>query len=354
MDGRERIPTGTRAVVLIILMATLVAGCSVSERASPNGSPSGPPGSEATKTAGASPEEPADPQAWLDELALGTGVGAVALVESPGKVWRGASGTAGDGQPPDPSDAFPIISTTKTFTAAVVLQLVGEGRVALDDSVERWLPGQVETGEQVTIRQLLNHTSGLGGQPNQHHYANENYDILARLVEVVTGDSFDAVLRDRIFLPLGLEHTTVTTLLTHPEIEATTWLGEPAHVTSPPTSGAMGIVSTTADVATFFGALLGGEVLADRELSEMLTTVDAMTDVDSALGAGTNAGAGLGIFSVELPCGVAWGHGGEGNTYSNYVFASEDGSRIVIVAQNRRGWPLANATAAEMFCHNSD
>ena len=212
------------------------------------------------------PDPSVDLQGWLDALAPGPGIGAVALVESGGDEWRGVSGTAGDGRPPAPDDSFPIIGTTETFTATVVLQLVGEGRVALDNNVERWLPGQVENGERVTIRQLLNHTSGLGGPQGQHHYSHDNYFFLARLVEVLTGEPLDVVLRDRIFLPLQLEHTTMTTLLTQPQIDATNWLGAPADVTSPPVSGAGGIVSTTADLATFFGALLGGDLLGEREL----------------------------------------------------------------------------------------
>ncbi len=298
------------------------------------------------------PDPSVDLQGWLDALAPGPGIGAVALVESGGDEWRGVSGTAGDGRPPAPDDSFLIIGTTETFTATVVLQLVGEGRVALDNNVERWLPGQVENGEGVTIRQLLNHTSGLGGPQGQHHYSHDNYFFLARLVEVLTGEPLDVVLRDRIFLPLQLEHTTMTTLLTQPQIDATNWLGAPADVTSPPVSGAGGIVSTTADLATFFGALLGGDLLGERELAEMLTTVDAMTDVASAHGAGTMARAGLGIFSFGLPCGVAWGHGGYHQPYSNWVLASEDGSRIVAVAQNRMGFELAHATAVQMFCHS--
>src|SRR5690348_6921627 len=59
------------------------------------------------------------------------------------------------------NDRFRVASLAKTYTATVVLQLVGEGKLRLTDTVERWLPGLVPGGDKINIRQLLNHTSGL-------------------------------------------------------------------------------------------------------------------------------------------------------------------------------------------------
>ena len=81
----------------------------------------------------------------------------------------------------------------------------------------------------------------------------------------------------------------------------------------------------------------------------MLKTVDTGSEQLARQGPG-HAWAGLGIFGIELDCGVPWGHGGDYPAYSNQVLVSRDGSKVVIVAQNVMGWPRASATAAEMYC----
>ena len=132
---------------------------------------------------------------------------------------------------------------TKTFVATVVLQLVGEGKAQLSDPVEHWVPGLVPQGRAITLRQLLNHTSGLYDytddpaytrsrianprrvwQPRQlvtiavRHkplfrpgsdwaYSNTNYVLLGLVAEAVTSRSLVDELRSRIFRPLGLSST---------------------------------------------------------------------------------------------------------------------------------------------------
>jgi CubicO group peptidase (beta-lactamase class C family) len=86
------------------------------------------------------------------------------LTSSRAWVRRPVALLAGDlraNRPARAGDRFRVGSVTKSFVATVVLQLVGEGRLSLDDTLERWLPGLVPNGEQITVRQLLNHTSGL-------------------------------------------------------------------------------------------------------------------------------------------------------------------------------------------------
>jgi len=125
---------------------------------------------------------------------------------------------------------------TKSFVAILVLQLVGEGRLSLDDNLERWLPGLVPKGEQITVRELLNHTSGLYNytddlpepprrfRPQQlvaiatdhkplfapgteFSYSNTNYILAGLHVERVTGQRLADQLEQRIFQPLGLDDT---------------------------------------------------------------------------------------------------------------------------------------------------
>ena len=96
-------------------------------------------------------------------------------------VWTGASGVADlrTGRPIRPGDRFRAGYLTVPFVATVVLQLVGEGRLSLSDTVERWLPGILPYGDQITVRQLLNHTSGV-----------PDYWTSCRVVALFRGDRF--------------------------------------------------------------------------------------------------------------------------------------------------------------------
>jgi D-alanyl-D-alanine carboxypeptidase len=287
---------------------------------------------------------------------IGERFGAVALVQTQKRIWRGASGYAAPQRRAAPENRFGIGSTTKTFVATVVLQLMGEGRLSLEDKVGRWLPGRVRGGRRITIRELLNHTSGLqdvafalpprNAQPpllfqpgTAHRYTNVNYVILGLIVEKVTGRSLDLVVRQRIFRPLDLEDTSYGTAIPPRDRSTPAWLGTPMESVGP-VRGAGGIVSTTADLATFFRALLRGELFEHRLLAEMTETVNT----------GTEFRAGLGIFQADLPCGSPWGHGGDMPSYSNQVLVSRDGSTVVVVARNTNGWSDVKAVAEEMYC----
>lgn len=208
------------------------------------------------------------------------------------------------------------------------------------------------------MRQLLNHTSGLpqdvsGSLPprgaqlpllarpgSAHSYSNLNYAVLGLIVENVTGHRLERVVRDRIFRPLRLADTSYGTaaMPAHSD-RRPAWLGAPEAADSP-ISGAAGIVSTSDDLARFFRALLGGELLPPGLLSEMTRTVYANPD----------ARAGLGLFRIDLPCGSAWGHGGDESAYSDQVLVARDASKIVVVAQNALGWQSVEAKAEELYC----
>src|SRR4051794_30700770 len=120
----------------------------------------------AAATASAAPHRlhRAQLQHALDAVVSGGAPGAIALVRDGRRSVRLVAGyrNLATRRPMRPRDRFRVGSVTKTFVATVVLQLAGEGRLALDDSVERWLPGAIPGGAGITIRQLLNHTSGLG------------------------------------------------------------------------------------------------------------------------------------------------------------------------------------------------
>ena len=273
------------------------------------------------------------------------------------------------GQPMRPQDKVHIASITKTFVATVVLQLAAEGRLSLHDSVQKWLPGVI-TGHgyhpaQITIRQLLQHTSGLrdytsepgfltpqslaktwqpqqlvniavrlGPPLNGWHYSNTNYILLGMIIAKVTGHSPITEIRRRIVVPLGLHDTTFP--LTSKQIPAPYAHGyfgpiDVTNLVSPSvawTAGAM--ISTIGDVARFYRALLTGRLLPPEQQRELLTTIP-VHDTGELFA----EHYGLGVYRVHLPCGTAWGHdGGYPGGFKTYAYTSPNGSRQAAIVYN--------------------
>ncbi|GAB2593129.1 serine hydrolase [Paractinoplanes abujensis] len=287
---------------------------------------------------------------------------------------------------------FRIGSFTKTYVAATLLQLVGEGKLTLEDKVDTWLPGLVRgngnDGRQITVRQLLQHTSGLpdylAGMPylfdqrlfEQHryegitsreavrlaltfprefapgtswNYSNTNYMLAGLIIEKVTGHSWRTAVRDRIVRPLGLTETTLpgndpnvpnphaVGYERFPGPDATPEdpdYGEPIDATrlNPTWGGAAGeIISTVDDGNTFLRALMRGRVLKPAQLAEMKRTV-AVSDEFRANWPG--ARYGLGLVFVPNSCGGSWAHGGDIHGFKTRNGVKPDGSRSVVVTIN--------------------
>lgn len=294
---------------------------------------------------------------------------------------------------PVPWDArFRIGSFTKTFVAATVLQLAGERRLSLDDTVERWLPGVVRgngnDGRKVTVRQLLQHTSGLPeylrGMPwlfdeksflehrfdtvtarqavdlamayppdfapgERWSYSNTNYMLAGLVIERVTGHTWQQEVERRIVRPLGLRHTTLPG--TSPDIprphavgyerfpgpdatEEDPDYGEPIDATrlNPSWGGAAGeAIGTTEDGNRFLQALVTGRVLQRAQLAEMLRTVPTSDEFRANW---PGARYGLGIMWVPNSCGGSWSHGGDIMGFKTRNGVTPDGSRSVMVSIN--------------------
>ncbi|MGW3328004.1 serine hydrolase domain-containing protein [Streptomyces virginiae] len=254
-------------------------------------------------------------------------------------------------------------STTKTFTAVVVLQLVSEGKVGLDDKVDTHLPGLVRgegiDGRGITVRQLLQHTSGIPDYEKEVDnaflqrryleprdildialrkkadfapgtswaYSNTNYVLAGLIVQRVTGRPLAEEVDKRVVRTVGLRHTSfpiagdTTIRERHPRGYHRESAGAPwRDVTDidPSASWAAGqMISTNSDLNRFYTALLAGELLEDAQLAEMRTTVP--------LG-DTGAGYGLGIMSRPLSCGgLYWGHGGDIMGYETRGGITDDG-----------------------------
>ncbi|KOV34089.1 beta-lactamase [Streptomyces sp. XY431] len=264
-------------------------------------------------------------------------------------------------------------SNTKAFVAVVVLQLVAEGRVGLDTAVDTYLPGLVRgdgfDGRNITVRQLLQHTSGLPDymdapaladfttiqyrwfEPRElldgalvqkarfpagtgWEYSNTNYLVAGLLIQKVTGRPFGEEVTKRVIDRIGLRHTYVpaageTALReTHPHGYLRTAPDAPlVDYTAMDASmawAAGAVVSTNTDLNTFYGALLAGRLLPAAQLAEMRTTVPA-----ELLGDGVRYG--LGIQSRPLTCGgLVWGHGGTSPGYRTRGGVTEDGRAVNI------------------------
>jgi D-alanyl-D-alanine carboxypeptidase len=315
--------------------------------------------------------------------------GALAFVRTPTRVRSAAAGAARL-QPRVPMravDRYRIASVTKTFVATIVLQLAGEGKLGVDDSVERWLPGVVPNGAAITLRHLLSHTSGLFNYTDDQglenailadpgrewsprellavaftheplfapganwSYSNTNYVLLGLVIEAVTGKKVDQELRERLFEPLALRSTSFPTGLSVEEPFAHGYFGLPGgalidltSVLSPSWSYAAGqIVSTAADVTTFFAALLKGRLLPAPLLTQMKT------------GSAVSAVYGLGLRTISTPCGRAFGHDGDFFAWHNVVWSTAKGRRVAVVMVNidtaHVPWSRVEAAGISALCY---
>ncbi|MFC6092560.1 serine hydrolase domain-containing protein [Saccharothrix lopnurensis] len=312
------------------------------------------------------------------EQVVAAGVpGSYAAVVDGGATWRGSAGV-GDlrtGRAPDPRGRVRVASVTKTFVAVVVLQLVGEGRLGLDDPIADHLPGLLPYAEPITVRQLLGHTSGVprdiahwqtleevdtkrweGFEPAElvrratdgvpllfapgtgFSYSNTGYTVLGLLVERITGRSLAGELERRVFRPLHLRDTSFPShqpFLPRPAARGYERLyGEQAPLTDVTTyvwsrlwaSG--NVISSPDDLNRFFRALLGGRLLPAEQLARMKEFREG------ALGP---IGYGLGLMRLPSPCGGPdlWGHGGDLPGYNTWSLHTTDLSGQVSAGMNQ-------------------
>jgi D-alanyl-D-alanine carboxypeptidase len=314
----------------------------------------------------------ANVQRALERVTAAGAPGAIALVRDGNQTFRLTSGYGNLEQKASmrPADRFRIGSVTKTFVATVVLQMAGEGKLGLGDTVERWLPGIVPNGKQITVRELLNHTSGIFDVTNDRgfiarvlwkptevwtprklvatataheplfapgatwSYSNTGYIVLGLIVEAASGKSIGTELERRIFEPL---HLHATSFARSPRIAGAYAHGYyPLDGTRPrdtsvfsqsSTWAAGAIVSTTDDLANFYRALLRGRLLRPGLLRAMETTVSVPADPNGG-------GSGLGLFETRLPCGRVWGHEGTTFGYKTIAYSSRDATRQIVAMVN--------------------
>jgi D-alanyl-D-alanine carboxypeptidase len=334
-------------------------------------------------------------QRVLDELvASGVAPGAAAYVSGPHGTWTGAAGVADAGtEQPMPADGrFRLESVTKIWIGTLVLLLAEDGRLALDDTVERHLPGLLPFGGRITLAQLLDHTSGIldtndvdetswpgmlarirdpalraealritaeavrdpavefppatwvrlaATQPlafepgTGFHYSNIGYEVLGLVAEEAGGAPLARLLEERIARPLGLRASAYDP---HADIAGPHVRGYSVGAdgqlveTTRWTRGvgaAGGIVSNAADTARFLQALMRGELLGPASLAAMTEPRPAASSRSYGLGIGVGQPGCAGL-------GPAYGHNGGGDGFTASVWVSRDGSRVAVVLANGR------------------
>jgi D-alanyl-D-alanine carboxypeptidase len=261
-------------------------------------------------------------------------------------------------------------SVTKSFTAVVIMQLVEEGKLSLDETIDAWFPNQ-PNADKITVRMLLSHTSGLANyisfenvmdykwvdewtplelvaeanrmapvdEPGSRvaHYSNTNYILLGLIVEAITGNSWTKEVRSRIIEPLALENTTFLG-------EEGVWGGRmvagyartpdgyisslefPWYPHASTTWAAGAVVSTVADLLTFAGALFDGKLVSKETLAEMATPLAKETETGLLWGLG-------GATLEDLPPG-AFGMGGDIPGYHAFFVGIQDTSSVVAALVN--------------------
>ena len=285
--------------------------------------------------------------------------------------------------PVDPRSRFRIGSLTKPFVATVVLQLVGEGRVELDAPVERYLPGVVRgadnDGRQITVRQLLQHTSGLPdvldymsplevlkdplrhwearelvdiALPHQREfepgkgwgYSNTNYLLAGMIIESATGHPYGEEIRRRVIRPLGLHDTFVPTDAPgipgpHPRgyVRPQSDLVDITRLNPTVAGAGGGMISSASDLNRFMAAVLRGRLLKPAQLREMLTTRP------TGRTSGSEYGLGLEWIPVKNSSTCKdgfWSHDGDMLGFSARTGATTHGRQAtVMVNLNPGGGP---------------
>lgn len=300
------------------------------------------------------------------------------------------TGDLATGKPVDTAGLFRVGSITKTFTAVLVLQLVAEHKVALDAPANRYLPsGVLPARSAVTVRELLDHTSGLydytedlltgdtvtayqkfryriyrprdlvadavrHGQQfppgSRYNYSNTNFVVLGLLVEHVTGRPYASVLRGRIIEPLGLTHTRFVvprTTIDGPHAvgyltddNRANPLFDATNQTASWIWSAGAAISSTADLNRFLHALTTGRLLPPAQLAQMERTIAVSA----------TSRYGLGLREYDLSCGVrVFGHDGIIEGYQTYTYTTKDGARQVTVSADASNNPKVFAAERQVL-----
>ncbi|WP_442816097.1 serine hydrolase domain-containing protein [Streptomyces sp. NBC_01233] len=284
------------------------------------------------------------------------------------QVYRAGVADVESGRPPRATDHMRIASVAKAFSGAVALGLVDRGRLHLNDTIGEVLPAQPVAWHQVTLRQLLNHTSGLpdySASPgfvdiisedprhrfdsrrlldfvadedlefrpgSRYQYSNSDNIAIALMAEAATGRRYETLLRELVYEPLGLDATSLPQGYRLPvpflhgyQIDPQTGPVDVSEAVS--ASGAWaagGIVSTPKDLTAFIRGYAGGTLVSDRTRRQQFTFIPGALSQPPGPG---RTEAGLAIYRYTTRCGAVYGHTGNTAGYTQLVAATADGRR---------------------------
>lgn len=316
----------------------------------------------------------------LERLVEGDGgpPGAISLIHRGGNTVTHRAGV-GVIQPTRawrPTDHMRIASVAKAFSGAVTLSLVQSGDLELDDTIGELLPGQPAAWSQVTLRQVLGHTSGLPdysgtaafsrdfGQDvmrrftpqellayaapeglnfppgSRYVYSNSDNIVAALMAEAATGRSYERLLRERVYRPLGMRNTSLPQGSRLPRPFAHGYAPDPPGPLEDiseafSASGAWasgGIISTPADLTRFVRGYVGGRLFGGSVQRAQRRMRPGNSE---PRGPGINR-AGLALFRYRTRCGVVFGHTGNTGGFTQFIGASGDGKRSATVAINQQ------------------
>ncbi|MFD6228749.1 serine hydrolase domain-containing protein [Streptomyces sp. NPDC060232] len=284
------------------------------------------------------------------------------------KVYRAGVADLESGRPPSATDHMRIASVAKAFSGAVALSLVDRGRLRLDATIGEVLPDQPVAWHEVTLRQLLNHTSGLpdysasqefldivSADPRHHfdsrrllefvagedlqfrpgsryHYSNSDNIAVALMAEAATGRRYETLLRELVYRPLGLTATTLPQGYGLPEPFLHGYQIDPQEgpvdvseaVSASGAWAAGGIVSTPEDLTAFIRGYAGGALISDRTRRQQFRFIPGALSQPPGPG---RTEAGLALYRYTTRCGTVYGHTGNTPGYTQLAAATADGSR---------------------------
>jgi D-alanyl-D-alanine carboxypeptidase len=262
------------------------------------------------------------------------------------------------------ADRFQVASLTKSMVAAVALKLVAQGRLSLSDTVEKWEPGLLPRGVDITVADLLGQTSGLpdytpivtqhyvsGHTPtaptalvntvadktlmfspgSRSYYSNTNYIVLGMILQRASHETLATLLQRQLFGPLGMRSASLAATATRTPPLAHGYDDHGRDETNPELTwlwAAGGVVSNIGDVARFYDALLSGQVVHGALLDKMLTM---RPETNHNL---PYTGYGLGVGTIQTRCGPTYGATGDIPGFHTYALATRNGARSVVVAEN--------------------
>ena len=321
----------------------------------------------------------------------GTGVSASVVFQNQ-DIWSGTSGVSFGTTPITQDMIFGVGSVTKTFIAALCLQLADEGAFTLEDSLHKWLPDYPNIDNSITIRQLLYNTSGINNITDNTalwdsvfndptklwtpeeiilsfldepystpgagwFYSNTNYILLGKIINEVTGSMVSTELRNRFFEPLDLNSTFFDVEETLPSNIAHGWFdlsgnGSYDDISLIPRTGISSVLwtsgaifSTAEDLANWSSALFQGNVISQFSLDQMLTSCCTLPGT-------TDVGLGMGVFLIgpSNNAGVELiGYTGRTFGYLTSLFYLPDYGISVVVIINEDNSGLLDAITTDLI-----